>query len=187
MAQVIIEGRVSNDVWGHIINHLSEFQLVRPDLSDLRLRAIHQGVLSSVLYLEADHELSLAAYLAEFADLAGTGSVELFEKLGEIVAAKNLRAAISQSAGDGGRDSGVRSSRRTVASGRIDALEKTPFWKSEKAFAILTSTRKIWFEACSNDLLTLRPPRGSVTGLDLIQGRFVATSVTNNSHSAPDK
>ena len=44
---------------------------------------------SSVLYLEAEHEVSLAGYLAEFADLIGKGSLELFEQLGTTVAERS--------------------------------------------------------------------------------------------------
>lgn len=191
LAQIIVEGRVTNEVWAQIVAHLSEFQRNRQDLADLRLRAIHQGVTSSVLYLEADRELSLAAYLAELADIVGNGSLELFEKLGEVVAAKNLRASGSQSGGDTSSFSYDSSYRITPTSSdggysstsRLEALQKTPFWKSEKAFAILTARRQIWLEASSSNALTLRPPRGSVAGLDVVRGRFVRTSATYNSHS----
>ena len=73
-------------MWAVIIAHLCEFQITRPNHSDVRLRAIHQGISSSALYLEAEHELSLAAYLAEIADIIGKGSLELFEKLAAAVA-----------------------------------------------------------------------------------------------------
>src|SRR6185503_1468467 len=73
MAQVLVEGRVGDDVWAVIMVHLREFQITHPNHSDVRLKGIHQGIGSSALYLEAEHELSIAAYLAEFADIIGKG------------------------------------------------------------------------------------------------------------------
>lgn len=181
IAQVIVEGRVGNETWAEIVRHLCEFQQTHPDQSDVRLRAIHQGVASSVLYLEADRELSLAAYLAEFADISGRGSIELFEKLATVVASGNhsepaTSPARSTSPRAGPLRLSVAQSAAPLAPAietHSDALQRTEFWDREKAFVILTSRREIWFEAASDESLTLRPPRGSVACLDIIRGRFV--------------
>src|SRR5262249_38792139 len=68
LAQILVEGRVADDVWAAVLAHLCHFQATRPDQSDVRVKAIHQGYRSSALYLEAEHLMSLAAYLSEFAD-----------------------------------------------------------------------------------------------------------------------
>jgi uncharacterized protein YjbI with pentapeptide repeats len=202
LAQILLEGHVADEVWAELICHLSEFQVTHPRYSDVRLRGIQQGFSASVLYLEADHEISIAAYLAEMADIIGKGSVELFEKLGatfptgsngsyegEAVpvgtlqdgsAALCISDALTPSPGPTtlGRDSasGLHADRidsvRPVLA-RIEALQRTYFWQCEKAFAILTGDRRVWFEAASNDQLTLRPPHGIVTGIDLIRGHFM--------------
>src|SRR6185436_6046947 len=72
--------------------HLCAFQISHPSNAEVRLRGIHEGISSSALYLEAEHELSLAAYLAELADIIGKGSVELFEQLEAAVGERNERA-----------------------------------------------------------------------------------------------
>jgi hypothetical protein len=61
-----------------------------------------------------------------------------------------------------------------------EALQSTPFWASEKAFVILTGNRRIWLEAASSESLTLRPPHGANTGIDLIRGRFVTDEQRRN-------
>ena len=92
VAQLLVEGRVGDDVWAVILAHLCAFQMTHPTNAEVRLRGIHEGISSSVLYLEADHEHSLAAYLAEFADIIGKGSLELFEQLATAVAERSERA-----------------------------------------------------------------------------------------------
>jgi hypothetical protein len=57
---------------------------------------------------------------------------------------------------------------------RVEALQETDFWTSEKAVLILTGNRQIWLEATSNPSLTLRPPHGSALGVDLVHGRFIS-------------
>ena len=56
---------------------------------------------------------------------------------------------------------------------RVEALQQTPFWTSDKAVLVLTGNRQIWLEATSNASLTLRPPHGSALGVDLVRGHFV--------------
>lgn len=187
IAQVLIEGHMSDDVWAALLAHLCKFQTTRADFSDVRLKAIHQGVSSSALYLEADRELSLVAYLAEFADIIGRGSVELFEKLAAAVA--------DQGNNSGPLNSGpLNFSARPPADqlfdledllGRMgapgsEALQHTPFWTSEKAFVVLTGNRRIWLEAASSESLTLRPPHGATVGIDLIRGRFITDESRRN-------
>jgi uncharacterized protein YjbI with pentapeptide repeats len=184
LAQVLIEGHVGDDVWAVVLAHLYQFQVTHPQHSDVKLKAIHQGISSSALYLEAEYELSLAAYLAEVADIIGKGSVELFEKLAAAVAAHESRNGKSDNGSspplaDASKPPGLdRLSNslyhlnRTLES-RIEALQRTPFWNHEKAVAILTGKRRIWLEAVSNQSLTLRPPYGAAIGIDLIRGHFV--------------
>jgi len=150
---------------------------------EVRLRAIHEGISSSALYLEAEHELSLAAYLAEFADIIGKGSLELSEQLATVVAERTERAfgasapsyEFSTPPGSSGGD-GLDRALSHLAAG-VEALHQTPFWTSDKAVLILTGNRQIWLEATSNPSLTLRPPHGSAVGVDLIRGHFVTDEV----------
>lgn len=190
MAQVLIEGRVGDDVWALILAHLSEFQITHLSHSDVKLRAIQQGIGSSALYLEAEHELSIAAYLAEFADIIGKGSLELFEKLAAAVADRDERTlnngnpisispfssvglatevSLSHTAGNG-----------QPSLARVEALQRTAFWTSDKAVLVLTGQRQTWLEATSNPSLTLRPPHGSAVGVDLIRGHFVTEDLRRN-------
>jgi len=188
LAQLLIEGRVSDDVWAVILAHLCAFQMAHPTNAEVRLRGIQGGMSSSVLYLEAEHEASLAGYLAELADLIGKGSLELFEQLGTTVAERS-----EQSFGAGDpfdesdpldfsllaslpRQDGLDQALTQLAS-RVEALHHTPFWTSDKAVLILTGNRQIWLEATSNPSLTLRPPHGSAVGVDLVRGRFVTDEV----------
>jgi len=183
MAQLLVEGRVSDDVWAVVIAHLCEFQTTRPNHSDVRLRAIHQGISSSALYLEAEQELSLAAYLAEIADIIGKGSLELFEKLAAAVADRteqsfNTGNAITISPFSSlGLATEAAASQSAVNSqsalSRVEALQRTAFWTSDKAVVVLTGNRQIWLEVTSNPSLTLRPPHGSAVGIDLIRGHFI--------------
>lgn len=167
IAQVIVEGRIANETWAELLVHLCGFQESHPGQADVRLRAIHQGVSSSVLYLDADTELSLAAYLAELADIVGKGSLELFEKLATAVAGENGPGKASAPAMAG---AGVPA--REGRAG-FDYSSRTDLGEREKAFVILTARREVWLEAASSEDLTLRPPRGSVGGLDVVRGRFI--------------
>ena len=211
MAEVLFEGQVSDDVWAEIIGHLREFQVLDPVHADVRLRAIQQGVNSAVLYLEADAEVSIAAYLMELGDIVGKGSVELFERLAEVAGPEqgastteldlddqpsdlgtadfvddldasldslfNDTPSISATSAPAGSAAApaknVERRTRLSNSARLTNLQGTSFWSSEKAFAILTGKRRIWLEAASSDLRTLRPAHGIVSGVDLIRGRFV--------------
>ena len=178
VAQLLVEGRVGDDVWAVILAHLCAFQMTHPTNAEVRLRGIHEGISSSVLYLEADHEMSLAAYLAEFADIIGKGSLELFEQLATAVAERSERipGANGSSSEDGSQSSQRHEELDQALSqlaGRVEALQKTAFWTSDKAVLILTGNRQIWLEATSNPSLTLRPPHGSAVGVDLVRGHFV--------------
>ena len=183
VAQLLVEGRVGDDVWAVILAHLCAFQMTHPANAEVRLRGIHEGMSSSVLYLEAEHELSLAAYLAEFADIIGKGSIELFEQLGTAVAERSERAlgasALSYefaTQSSSTRHDGLDQALSQLA-GRVEALHQTAFWTSDKAVLILTGNRQIWLEATSNPSLTLRPPHGSAVGVDLVRGHFVTDEV----------
>lgn len=176
IAQLLVEGRVSNDVWAVILAHLCMFQLRHPSNADVRLRGIHEGISSSALYLEAEHELSLAAYLAELSDIIGKGSLELFSQLATAVAEiSELSAAMDFMPRDSGPlmlPDGLHGPLGELAA-RVESLQETTFWASDKAIAILTGDRQIWLEATSNPSLTLRPPHGSAVGVDLVRGRFI--------------
>jgi hypothetical protein len=184
VAQLLVEGRVGGDVWAVIISHLCVFHLTHPNNRDVRLRGIHEGIGASALYLEAEYEMSLAAYLSEFADVIGTGSLELFEKLAEVMAERGERgdeesavhidySPLARPLGSplGSKD-GLDQA-LTQLSTRVEALQQTPFWTSDKAVLVLTGNRQIWLEATSNSSLTLRPPHGSALGVDLVRGHFV--------------
>jgi uncharacterized protein YjbI with pentapeptide repeats len=186
VAQFLVEGRVGDDVWAVVLAHLCAFQMTHPTNAEVRLRGIHDGISSSVLYLEADHELSLAAYLAEFADIIGKGSVELFEQLATAVAERSQRP-LGANAVSG--DELVQSSSSvpdglakalTNLAARVDGLQGTAFWSSDKAVLVLTGKRQIWLEATSNPSLTLRPPHGSSLGVNLIRGHFITDEVRRN-------
>jgi hypothetical protein len=157
--------------------------MAHPPEDEVRLRGIHEGISSSALYLEAEHELSLAAYLSEFADIIGKGSVELVEQLATVVAERTERAfgasapsyEFATPAGSSWGD-GLDQALSHLAAG-VEALRQTPFWTSDKAVLILTGNRQIWLEATSNTSLTLRPPHGSAVGVDLVRGHFVTDEV----------
>jgi hypothetical protein len=179
VAQLLVEGRVGDDVWAVILAHLCVFQLTHPSNVGVRLRGIHEGISSSALYLEAEHELNLAAYLAEFADIIGKGSLELFEQLATAVAENSDRGTGANAPSyelatldSSSRLDGLEHALRELA-GRIEALHETAFWTSDKAVLILTGDRQIWLEATSNPSLTLRPPHGSAVGVDLVRGHFI--------------
>lgn len=183
VAQLLVEGRVGDDVWAVILAHLCAFQMTHPTNAEVRLRGIHEGISSSVLYLEAEHELSLAAYLAEFADIIGKGSLELFQQLATAVAERSERAlgasALSYefaAQSFSTRHDGLNQALSQLAS-KVEALHQTAFWTSDKAVLILTGNRQIWLEATSNPSLTLRPPHGSAVGVDLVRGHFVTDEV----------
>lgn len=190
IAQILVEGRVSDAVWALIMSHLCEFQITHPAHSSVKLRAIQQGVNSSALYLEADHELNIAAYLAEFADIIGKGSLELFEKLAAAVADRDRQGLSTgnpvtispfSSVGLATEVSSIHSSGNGQPSlARVEALQRTAFWTSDKAVVVLTGNRQAWLEATSNPSLTLRPPHGSAIGVDLIRGHFVTEDLRRN-------
>ena len=190
LAQVLVEGHVGDEVWSLVLDHLCEFRRRHSQHSDVRLRAIHQGARSSALYLEADEELTLAAYLAEFADLIGTGSLELFDKLAAIIGGRGQQELLRRERAAGVRDfssdgnANLDAAHREglavmnqvstgSADARIEALQKMGFWSADKAIVILTGNRHIWLEATSDESLTLRPPYGAALGVDLVCGRFV--------------
>ncbi|MEW6210472.1 MAG: pentapeptide repeat-containing protein [Acidobacteriota bacterium] len=191
LAQILIQGRVNDEAWAVILAHLCDFRSTHPNNSDVRMKAIHQGVSSSALYLEASSESSLVAYFTEFANIMGKGSEELLEKLDA-----------TGSGRDGGRP--ARSSGSLLASlnpleqainpedpldlqmgSHAEAMQSTEFWPSEKAIVILTGDRKIWLEAVSSESLTLRPPPGSLMGVDLIRGRFVTEEIRRQQQGSP--
>jgi hypothetical protein len=187
VAQLLVEGRVGCDVWAVIISHLCVFHLTHPNNRDVRLRGIHEGIGASALYLEAEYEMSLAAYLSEFADVIGTGSLELFEKLAAVMAKRGERgdeenavhfdvAPYSPWARPLGSpldsNDGLDQALTQLATS-VEALQQTSFWTSDKAVLVLTGNRQIWLEATSNPSLTLRPPHGSALGVDLVRGHFV--------------
>jgi uncharacterized protein YjbI with pentapeptide repeats len=184
MAQLMVEGRVSDSVWAVILSHLCAFQAAHPQNSDVRLKAIQHGVNLSAIYLEADNEISLAAYFAEFADIMGKGSIELIERLVPAVTEQGERGRVSKElvpapllklldreTTDSSLNLEDPLGLRITA--HIEALQNTVFWTSEKAIAILSHDRRIWLESASSDSLTLRPPHGSTVGLDLVRGHFI--------------
>jgi len=192
MAQVLIEGRVGDDVWGVVLAHLCEFQITHPGQSDVRLKGIHQGISSSALYLEAEYEMSLAAYLAEFADIIGKGSLELFERLASAVADRHDRESLQSNINNGSPSLFGTIAQTSLAApsefnhplqqlaSRVELLQRTTFWSSDKALLVLTGHRQIWLEATSNPTLTLRPPHGATLGIDLIRGHFVTDDLRRN-------
>lgn len=179
IAQLLVEGRVGDDVWAVILAHLCAFQAAHPEHAGVRLRGIHEGIGSSALYLEAEQELSLAAYLSKFADIIGKGSSEFFEQLATAVAedgprdteSEPLTTELDESSFSSRLDE-LDEALAQVAQ-NVKALEETTFWTSDKALLILTGNRQIWLEATSNPSLTLRPPHGSVVGVDLVRGHFI--------------
>ncbi|HWP41769.1 MAG TPA: hypothetical protein VNO14_00945, partial [Blastocatellia bacterium] len=184
MAQLMVEGRVSDSVWAVILSHLCAFQAAHPQSSDVRLKAIQHGMNSSAIYLEADREMSLAAYFAEFADIMGKGSAELIGRLAPAVMDQSERETLPKESLPApllrffDRESSEQPLNLEDPLGlritsHIEALQNTAFWTSEKAIAILSPDRRIWLESASSDSLTLRPPHGSTVGLDLVRGRFV--------------
>ncbi len=183
VAQFLVEGRVGDDVWAVILAHLCAFQVSHPTNSGVHLRGIHEGISSSALYLEAEHESSLAAYLAEFADIIGKGSLELFEQLATAVAertecasGRSVLSPESDTPSSSSRLDGLDQALSQLA-GMVEALHQTAFWTSDKAVLILTGNRQIWLEATSNPSLTLRPPHGAAVGVDLVRGHFVTDEI----------
>ena len=183
VAQLLVEGRVGDDVWAVILAHLCAFQVTHPSNAGVRLRGIHEGISSSALYLEAEHESSLAAYLAEFADIIGKGSLELFEQLATAAAERsecepgeNARPSEFAAQLSSSRVEGLDQALSHLA-GMVEALPSSAFWRSDKAVLILTGNRQIWLEATSNPSLTLRPPHGSAVGVDLVRGHFVTDEI----------
>jgi len=190
VAQLLVEGAVGDDVWAVILAHLCVFHLTHPNSAEVRLRGIHQGIGSSALYLEAESETSLAAYFAEFADIIGKGSLELFEKLAAAVSENGEhRSDTGALPSDSGsyspltRPDGLDKALGELAT-KIEALQQTAFWTSDKAILILTGNRQIWLEATSNPSLTLRPPHGSAVRVDLVRGHFVTDELRRNRRPA---
>ena len=185
IAQILIEGRVSDHILSVLLSHLAEFQAARPTESDVTLKALHQGTSSTAIYFEADHELSLASYLTELAELAGKGAAELVQTLAAVADLNEwvcshfleesfVAATRSESSSDVAR---IRTGTREIPPSRIrtaaEGLQSTSFCASEKAFLVLTANRQSWLEAISNPSLTVRPPHGAGIGVDLIRGHFV--------------
>lgn len=161
VAEVLIEGKVSNEVWAALLSHMCYFQVTHPQRADIQLKALGQGVSSSALCLEADSEATLVAYFIELADIVGKGSSQLFEKLCQVAATL------------GAEWEGYMSLDRSLNHSYAEALERTDFWQKEKGFVILTGDRRIFFEATSSESLSLLPPRGAISGLKMLNGRFV--------------
>ncbi|HLG16897.1 MAG TPA: pentapeptide repeat-containing protein [Blastocatellia bacterium] len=174
-AQILIEGVVGDDVWAVILGHLSAFHLAHPEYSHLRLKTIQQGTTSAALYLEAENEISLVAYLSEFADIMGQGSVELFEQLATAVAERPDTLAGVLSAGQPvlRRGAGDYLVLGDSAAWVAESLQQSSLWTSEKAIVILTGDRRIWMQASSSKTLTIRPPHGFTAGIPVVRGRFV--------------
>lgn len=59
------------------------------------------------------------------------------------------------------------------AARRAEPVQQNSFWNSDKAVLVMTGNRQVWLESTSNPSLTLRPPHGSVLGVDLVRGHFV--------------
>ncbi|MCI0488588.1 MAG: pentapeptide repeat-containing protein [Blastocatellia bacterium] len=181
MAQMVVEGIIDDKVWVVILTHLCRFQIMHPHHADVRLKAIRQSANASVLYLEAEKEISLAAYLFELAAIIGRGDQELADKLAETFA-HHIQGDPESNGSDPHLSPSLayiddiiaRRHSGSLQSSDIEPLKHTAFWNSEKAFVILTSGRHIWFEAASNDSLTIRPPHSFNLGIELIQGRFVS-------------
>jgi hypothetical protein len=161
VAEVLIEGKVNNEVWAALLSHLCYFQVTHPQRADIRLKAVGQGMNSSALYLEADSEATLMAYFIDLADIVGKGSTELFEKLCQVTATL------------GPEWEDYMSLDRSLNHSYAEALERTDFWQREKGFVILTGDRRIFLEATSSESLSLLPPRGSISGLKILNGRFI--------------
>lgn len=191
MGQIFVEGSVPDNVWAAIIAHLCEFQVNHENYADVQLKAIHKGVSSSALYLEAESESSLIAYFGAIAEIVGKGSQQLLEKLAMVGSSRNGHKPFSREAALSGATSNGASALTftsfppmddplglglAVAS-YTDTLQQTSFWSSEKGFAILTGSRQVFLEAASSDSLTLRPPHHATAGLDLIRGQFVKDNV----------
>lgn len=181
MAQMLVEGMVTDDVWVAILSHLCEFRLRHPEAADVQLKAINRGLSSSSYCLEAERETSLVTYFRELVDIVGRGSQRLSEKLSLVHASQNghktLSAEASFEAPFGISDldfSGLGASDDLLGlSIHEETLQRTTFWNSEKAFLILTGTRQVYLEAASSDLLTLRPPHNAYSNVDLVNGHFV--------------
>lgn len=211
-AQVLVEGRITDNVYAVVLSHLCEFQVSNSRYADVKLKAINQGIGSSALYLEAEREASLAAYLAALAEIIGKGSAEFSERLKSVIAEEveaasgaarspfdfsdspldlddplgpppfDLSAPLNM-----GASAAVGRVPRPTTSARAEALKRTDFWNREKAIVILTGDRQVWFEATSSESLTLHPPRSPVTGVDLVRGRFVADGSRRHRHQATPK
>jgi uncharacterized protein YjbI with pentapeptide repeats len=202
IAQIFVEGSVQDNVWSAIVAHLCEFQIQQPEYSDVQLKAIHKGFSSSALYLEAENEASLVAYFSELAEIVGKGSQELLEKISVVSSNKNVKpfskeallnaTSVNSQSVNGQSVNGSSAVSLTgfspmddplgldfSLSSLADTMQKTPFWNSEKGFAILTGTRQVYLQAVSSDSLTLRPPHNATSGLDLIRGQFIKDSINH--------
>ena len=183
IGQMLVEGAVPDSVWSILLSHMCDFQARHPDCADLQLKAIHKGSSSSALYLEAENEASIAAYFAELAEVVGRGGASLLEKLSLLNVSKNGHKAVPREALMNGVGAagviGLSPLDDPLGLGlaltpHADSMQRTSFWNSDKAFAVLTGDRKIYLEASSNDSLTLRSPHNSTAGFDLVRGHFVA-------------
>jgi uncharacterized protein YjbI with pentapeptide repeats len=180
-AQILIDGRVNDDVWAVILAHLDRYHHLHPD-SDVTLKAIHRGSSSSALYLEANSEFTLAGYMAEFADIMGEGSLALFESLAAKVSTGapdngSSDAEPDRSIGGGlppgsGSIHGRAVSAVTEVGLDVEVLQRSAFWTSDKAIAILTENRQIWIEVASGKSVTIRPPHGVIAGIPVVRGKL---------------
>ena len=127
----------------------------------------------------AEHRFTDAVVGFDAADRAAPVSASDLEQLATAVAERSERSpgASGSSANDVSQSSSPRQEELDHAlsqlAGRVEALQNTAFWTSDKAILILTGNRQIWLEATSNPSLTLRPPHGSAVGVDLVRGHFV--------------
>lgn len=199
IAEILVEGSVSENAWSVVLGHLAAFGQRHPEGGPVKLKAIQQGANSAVAYLEGETEKELATYLANLAEIIGNGSEDLLGKLGDFVdrSGRNgdrevfepsslldenldpsaplqipdLMPSVSTRNVDG---PGAAVARSMSSSPNLDEelLKQSGFWQAEKAFVILTGERRVWMESCSSENLTLRPPHGIVAGVDLVRGRF---------------
>ncbi len=185
MAQIMVEGRIGDEVWAALLTHLCEFQMQFSQF-EVKLKALQQGSSSSVWYLEAPDESTLAAYLKEFAEIMGNGAESLREKL--IFVLNDSAAALSTPSTLSSKplsldldaanpfDQGFSSEDSWVirVTSHMELLQQTTYWNREKAVAILTSDGHVWLQAVSKEALTLRRPPNVTLGTNLLRGRFIS-------------
>jgi uncharacterized protein YjbI with pentapeptide repeats len=198
LAEILIQGRVNDDAWAVILSHLCDFRSSHSASSDVKLKALQQGVNSSALYLEAGSETTLAAYFSEFAKIMGKGSDELIEKLDTVLPSEKESRMHSSGSSNGRASASFLAANNPLdqalnledpldlrSSSHAEAMQATDFWSAEKAIVILTGDRRVWLEAASGESLTIRPPHGSNVGIDLIRGRFVTEESRRQQQKQP--